>query len=148
MGKKRKIRPVALAIIWRDNCILVTEYFDEVKQQTFFRPMGGRIEFGEYGQQAVVREFQEEIQAEIVIQRYLGTLENIFVHNGKPGHEIILLYEARFSDSALYSQETFVGSDDDAIPFNSYWKPLSFFEAGEPPLYPDGLPDLLQSQGG
>ncbi len=149
MGKKKgKVRPLALAIIWRDDRILVTEYYDTVKQQTFYRPMGGRIEFGEYGRDAVVREFREEINAEIVVERCLGTLENIFVHEGAPGHEIVLLYEARFSDSTLYAHESFVGQDDDEIPFNSYWKPLTFFEAGSPPLYPDGLLAMLKEGAG
>jgi 8-oxo-dGTP pyrophosphatase MutT (NUDIX family) len=147
MSKKRnKIRTLALGIFWREDQILVSEGYDEVKQQTFYRPMGGRIEFGEYAHQTLAREIKEEIEAEIAVGRYLTTLENIFTYNAENGHEIVMLFEARFIDPTLYQREVFEGYDDHQKLFNAYWKPLDDFEGGDPPLYPEGLLDLLQTE--
>ena len=48
---------------------------------------------------------EEEIQAEITNIRYLACLENIFTYQGKPGHEIIQLYECDFVHPKFYQQE-------------------------------------------
>ncbi len=45
--KKNKIRPIALCVFLNNNRILVNEGYDPVKQQTFYRSLGGGIEFGE-----------------------------------------------------------------------------------------------------
>jgi hypothetical protein len=50
MGKmQRCLCPIAVVIIIRprDNAILVIQGHKPHKNQTFYRPLGGRIEFGE-----------------------------------------------------------------------------------------------------
>ena len=42
-----KIRPLALCIFLHQNKILVAEGYDPKKNQIFYRPLGGGIEFGE-----------------------------------------------------------------------------------------------------
>jgi len=44
----------------------------------------------------------EEVGAKIKNLTYIGMIENIFEYDGKPGHEIVLVYEADFADSLLY----------------------------------------------
>ena len=61
MDKFQVIRPVVLGIAKRDNKILVSEGYDKVKNQTFYRCLGGGIEFFETSQEALVREFKEEL---------------------------------------------------------------------------------------
>ena len=141
--KPGKVRPLALAIIWRGAELLVAEGYDPRKGQTFYRPLGGKIEFGESGRDTVVRELREEIQQTVTVGRCLGALENIFTYNGQPGHEIVLLFEAVFADAAVYEQATLTGTDDDEVLFTTRWLPLDFFRGGAAPLYPDGLLDLL-----
>lgn len=140
---KHKIRPLAIGIFRRDDRILVCEGYDPIKRQTFYRPLGGGIEFGEQAAETVVRELREEIGAEMINPRYLGTLENLFTYNGKPGHEIVLVFAGELTDPALYEQETWVGHEDGGEEFTVVWKPLADFAAGRPPLYPDGLLALL-----
>jgi ADP-ribose pyrophosphatase YjhB (NUDIX family) len=139
-----KIRPLAIGIFRRDDRILVCEGYDPIKQQTFYRPLGGGIEFGERGADAVVRELREEIGAEMIHPRYLGTLENLFTYDGKPGHEIVLVFAGELTDPALYESETVAGCVDNGGAFNAVWKPLADFAAGRAPLYPDGLLELLE----
>ncbi len=95
---KRKIRPIAICVCRDGERILVAEGHDSVKKQIFYRPLGGTIEFGEHGEEAVRREFQEEIGAELDEVRYLGMLENIFTYEGNRGHEIVLVYDGRLAD--------------------------------------------------
>ena len=42
----------------------------------------------------------------------------------------MLLYQGRFTDPALYEQETFASAQDNGIPIAVSWKPLADFEAG------------------
>ena len=152
VGKKRKkkkdrIRPLALCVFRREHKIFVARGYDAHKDQTFFRAIGGRIEFGERGIETVIREVQEEIGAEVVDLVYLGALENIFSYDGKPGHEIVLIYDGRFSDPAFNQDDLrFRGTDDGDILYEGSWKRLDFFRGDDaPPLYPAGLLALLDS---
>ena len=141
--KPGKVRPLALAIIRHNGRILVAEGYDSVKGGYFYRPLGGGIDFGETGAETVVRELREEIGAELRDPRYLGTLENLFTYEGRRGHEIIMLYEATLADPAFYDQDTMESHEDDGTAFTAVWKPLADFGPGRPPLYPDGLLELL-----
>jgi 8-oxo-dGTP pyrophosphatase MutT (NUDIX family) len=146
LSKKDRIRALALAIIWHGDQILVAEGYDALKDQTFYRPMGGAIEFGEYGRAAVAREFMEEINEAITVRRYLETFENVFTYNGETGHEIVRLYECEFANKAVYERETMQGEDDNKTLFTTRWLSLSYFQQGNAPLYPDGLLELLLSR--
>ncbi len=146
MHKKRP-RAIAICIFSHNGRILVAEGYDLVKRVYFYRPVGGGIEYGEYSKDALVREIREEIGAEMTQQRYLGTIENIFLYNSEQGHEIAFIYDARFTNPSLYTKERIEGIEDDNSPFTIVWKPLSFFREGQASLYPDGLLELLVSLG-
>ncbi len=119
------------------------ECFDKVKQETFYRPLGGGIEFAETGEQALKREFMEEMNAEIKAIAFLKVFENIFTCEGVQGHEIVLLYQAQLQDPMLYSQEEIRCNEADA-PFLAKWVNLECFRTHEKILYPDGLPEYLE----
>lgn len=145
--KKRRIRPLALCVFRRDEKIFVARGYDSHTDETFYRPIGGRIEFGERGAETVAREVREEIDAEVADLIYLGALENIFAYEGKPHHEIIMIYDGRFCDPAMNLDDfTVTGVDDGEILYQGGWKRLECFRAEDaPPLYPDGLLDLLDA---
>ena len=138
-----RIRPLALAVVRRGAELLVFEAFDTVKRQRFSRLLGGGIEFGERGEDALRREFREELAAELRRVRFLGLLENIFRYEGRPHHELVLVYEAAFVDDSLYAQETFVVRDDPEVP--AVWRSPAVLAAADVPLYPDGLAALLEA---
>ncbi len=137
-----QIRPLAICVFRRGDRILVSEGYDPVKQEPFYRPLGGGIEFGESGAQAVRRELMEEIGAEVAEVWFLGALENIFTFNGVPGHEIVLVYDGRFADESLYARAVIEG-EDLGSPFQAVWKSLDEFQPGTP-VYPTGLLGLLK----
>ena len=138
------IRPIALAVIRSKGRILVFKGTDAIKAEVFYRPLGGAIEFGESGESAVRRELREEIGADVVNVRPLGTLENLFTYNGAPGHEIVLLFEADLQDAATYEVEEFAGLEANGDALAVMWKPLIDFR-GSDRLYPEGLIALLDS---
>jgi len=142
------IRPIAICVFRRDDRILVFEARDVVKGETFYRPLGGGIEFGESSRDAVIREVREEIGQDVVNLRYLGTVENIFVCNGKPGHEIVMVYEGEFADPCMYECESLEGHEDCGTSLKALWMPLQHFRDGLSPLYPVGLLELLSEAEG
>lgn len=143
--KKNRIRPLAICVFRKDDRILVAEGYDPVKQQTFYRPLGGAIEFGERSEDTVRRELMEEIGAEVGEVWYLGTLENIFVFNGEPGHEIVMVYDGVLTDSGLYEQAEVEGNEAEVgESFKAVWKSLDEFGEGKSILYPTGLAELLR----
>jgi 8-oxo-dGTP pyrophosphatase MutT (NUDIX family) len=140
--KSGEIRPIAICVLRNEDKLLVGEHYDPTKKETFYRPLGGAIEFGERGQECVIREMREEMGAEIKELTYLYTIENIFVYRGKPGHEIVLVYEATLADSHLYQVES-VRCKENGDEFVGVWKSIDHFRAGKAPLYPEGLLELL-----
>ena len=145
---ERSIRPLALGIITKGDQFLMTEFIDKRNNELLYRPAGGGIEFGEFGQQAVVREYQEELGTELRDVRYLGLIENMFTFEGRSGHEIVLVYEAIFSDPSLYDQEAMTGSEADGTPIRAVWKTLAELENSVGRLVPTGLRELLQTTYG
>lgn len=133
-------RPVALALLRRRDEILVHPVTELDGTIIGRRPPGGTIEFGESGRDALVREIREELGAEVTELRYVGTLENIYTFRGKPEHELVRVYEARFSDPTFYSRDVIDCVEADGQPFTCVWRRLS--ELGEP-LYPSGLLELI-----
>jgi 8-oxo-dGTP pyrophosphatase MutT (NUDIX family) len=142
--KPNRIRPLAICLFSRNGRILAAEGYDPTKQQMFYRPLGGAIEFGETSAATVVRELREELDAAVVDLRYLGTLENIFLYDGRPGHEIVLVYDGRFADESLYAAPALDGHEDSGVAFRAVWLEISALRrAGAPPIYPEGVLDLL-----
>ncbi len=143
------IRPIVICVVLGSGCIFVSEDVKPDMGETFYRPLGGGIEYAEHSADAVVRELREEIGVELVDVRCLGTLENVFTYNGEIGHEIVIVYGAQFADQSLRERECVDGWDgaDGKQPLVAVWKPLAFFAAGHVPLYPNGLLELLTGQG-
>lgn len=142
--KKNKIRPLAICVFRKKNRILVAEGYDPVKKQIFYRPLGGAIEFGERSEDTVRRELMEEIGAQVGELKYLGALENIFVFNGEPGHEIVLVYDGELRPPGLYEQVVIEGNEAEiGESFKAVWKSLDEFGEGRSILYPSGLSDML-----
>ena len=146
MGKKKRIRPLAICVFRNNNRILVAEGYVSVKEEYFYRPLGGAIEFGETSVDTVCRELMEEINAEVEKEslKFLGAVENIFSFNGDPGHEIVLIYDGLFKQAKLYEQAMIIGNEVEINEtFNAIWKNIDEFGDGKLILYPTGLLEML-----
>ncbi|HEY9763270.1 MAG TPA: NUDIX hydrolase [Trichocoleus sp.] len=142
MAKKKRIRAIALCLFRHQGRILVSEGFDEVKRETFFRSLGGGIDFCETSRDAIVREIQEELGAEISDVHLVGILESIFLYQGEPGHEIVFVYDARFVDASLYDREKLTVQEG-KHQFTATWKSLEQMTGPGQQLVPEGLAALL-----
>lgn len=141
----KHIRPIALGLIEHEGHIFVSDGEDPKTRQSFYRFLGGGIDFGETSQAALSREFQEEIQAELTDIDYITCLDNIFTLNGKPKHELIQLFRARFVDAAFYQlSETFPLVEGDLVT-QAYWLDTQRVLTGECRLVPESCFKFLSS---
>lgn len=143
MARKARIRPMALCVFRHKGRILVARGRDSSNGASFYRPLGGGIDFGETGAEAIVREIDEELGAAIGAPRYLGALESIFSYRGKPRHELLLIFDADFLDREIYQRERIVAQEGERRIIARWLAPAEMHDA---PLVPEGLTDLLQSQ--
>ena len=139
-----RIRPLAICLFRRGDKLLVAEGYDLAKTEYFFRPVGGGIEFGELGTDTIAREVMEELGAEVRDVRYLFTVENIYVFDNAPGHEIVLVYDGEFVDEALYDREVVRGVEAET-PFDGIWMSVDALRNDARPLYPSGILDKLST---
>ena len=141
-----KIRPLAICVFRHNNCILVAEGYDPVRNEYFYRPLGGGIEFGETSAETICRELMEEINVEVEKDslRYLGAVENIFHFNGTASHEIVMIHDGALKTPGLYDQTVIVGKEANGEEIRAVWKSLAEFGHGKSTLYPTGLLELLQ----
>ena len=134
MDKFKEIRPIVLGLAIRDNKLLVSEGFDNAKNQTFYRCLGSGIEFLEKSDDALRREFLEEINTDIIINDFLGISENIFTYEGKSAHELVFYYLIDFSNED-YKDEYVVNDDDGQS--RALWIDINEFKNGNKILYPE-----------
>lgn len=139
--KNGLVRAIAIGIFRKGDEILVGENRDRVHDRLYYRPPGGGIEFQETGRQALKRELIEELGVAVAGLRFLGVLENIFKFEGKPRHEVILVFEGRLVDPAVYEQKELRRLDKKDR--RAVWKPIADFRTGKAPLYPEGLLKLI-----
>jgi ADP-ribose pyrophosphatase YjhB (NUDIX family) len=139
------IRVLAVGIAWRDDEFLVGRGYDPVKDESFFRPLGGAIEFGERSRDAVRREFREELGTEIDVGERIWVTESIFEWNGQAGHEVVFVYDIVFRDERMYEGATVEGLEGDT-PFEASWVTLESLASGDAPLYPEGLLGILRDR--
>ena len=140
----RKIRPLALALIKNNkNQILLHKAFDSVKNETFYRPLGGGIDFYESGKIAVEREIEEELNLKATAHQLVATFENIFVYEGIKGHEIVMLYNTEFADSSIYDRHELDIVESGQVVSQAVWRSLAEIQAEGSQLYPNGIERVL-----
>lgn len=136
-------RPVALGVIRVNDELLVFRGYDQSKGETYYRPLGGTIEFGEHSEVALRRELREELNVSVVTTRLLGIIENAFTVNGEPGHEIDFVYDVSVAEIDRLRDGPIIAAEADGSPITCVWRPIAAFTASEP-LYPPGLLELLR----
>jgi len=136
MDKFKEIRPIVLGLAIRNNKLLVCEGFDSIKNQTFYRCLGGGIEFLEKSCDALKREFLEEINTNIIVKNFLGISENIFTYKGKKAHELILFYSIDIPDKDYIDVYEI---DDDNDKYIAKWIDINEFKNKDRILYPEEI---------
>lgn len=146
MGKQR-IRPIALGLIRHQGHVFVSQGNDSFSDQVFYRFPGGGIDFGELSIDALKREFQEELQADLTNIEYLACLENIFTCYGKSGHELIQLFRCDFVDTEFYDLDKSYTLLEGKDKHTAIWIPVERIRAGELNLVPANCHTYVYGQG-
>jgi 8-oxo-dGTP pyrophosphatase MutT (NUDIX family) len=132
------IKVKSICIFENDNKILVSKSFDSVQKDYYYRPIGGTTEFGEYTKETLVREIQEELNAQIKNITLEQVIENIFTCDGLKGHEIVFLYKADFIDKFFYELKEYEIIEGEEI-IKAYWININDFVNKEYRLVPHML---------
>ena len=144
--KPEVIRVKAICVFRTDDRILVFEAFDSAAGRRFYRPLGGAVEPGETSHEAIEREIREEVGLDISRVRLLGTLEHLFSYEGKPGHEIVFVYDACFNNESVYESNEVIVHQDDGDTILASWRSIHSFDNYHR-LAPESLASLLKSSG-
>jgi ADP-ribose pyrophosphatase YjhB (NUDIX family) len=126
--------------------MLLSGTYDKVKKDYYYRPLGGHVDFNERAIDTVKREFMEEINAEIANLELSYIIENIFVCDGIPGHEIDYIFKGDFVNRELYEQKEFYFFESNGEKVRVSWiKPEDCFN-GKYRLVPEEFCDKLKNR--
>jgi len=133
----------AYAVFRRGREILVNEVRESDGTLIGFRIPGGHVEFGEKAFDAVQREIMEEMGIEAENYQPLPMLENIFVYNGKPGHEVVFTWLAEFKDKTLYERDEIMAFEHtNNTHFRLFWQDPEKCPEGTR-IFPTGIEEAL-----
>jgi len=137
------IRVKVLGLVWRGDRLLAGEVEDSAGRVTGVRPLGGCVEFGETREEAIRREFQEELGCAASLTGPWHCLENIFEHEGNIGHEYVFAANIGLEDTSLYARDRIEYLDDDGAVCSVSWFSPDRLPGGVA-LYPTGLLPLIE----
>lgn len=135
------IRNIAVGLPVKDGHLLALFGTDSARGLDFLRAIGGGIEFGERAEEALRREFMEELGVELNAARLLGVRENIFTYEGRPGHEIAHIFAVDSDELNAVPLDAELHVLDEGSPVR--WVPISDIGDGRRTLFPSGALDLL-----
>jgi ADP-ribose pyrophosphatase YjhB (NUDIX family) len=136
------IRAIAVALVYRGTDVLVMAVKDDSGATKGWRPLGGAIEFGESAEDALAREFLEEIGQPIHCIKRLCVLENLYSHEGARGHEIVFAFQAELVSSDFDAKAGF-SFFDGGVTNDVAWRPVREFVDGVERLFPEKLVGYL-----
>lgn len=132
----RRFQMRAAAIIRRDGHLLI----HKATQETFWTLPGGRVEFGETGEQAVQREIAEELGCSATIGPLRYLVENFFIYEGETLHEIGWYYDAELTGAFPFITDDICHrATEGAYDLEFRWVPCDAASFGAYPLMPPML---------
>jgi ADP-ribose pyrophosphatase YjhB (NUDIX family) len=138
-----RMRVIALGVVVQHDHLLLGPVLEDGAVKGY-RSLGGAVEFGERAADAVVREFREETGRAIAVDELIEVLENLFTHEGRPGHEIVFTFRVRFAPGDA-------PPDLEPVPYvepgeparEAIWLPLAEVLGGMHTVYPEGFAEIL-----
>ena len=143
VSETEQIKVKAICLFRNNNMILVSENWDTQKRENYYRPLGGKVEFGEHTIETIKREIKEELGSEIKDIKLETICENIFVCDGFNGHEIMYIYDAKFLDQGMYLKKTFEIVESDGLKYKALWIDINEIKIRKVRLVPEPLNEYL-----
>lgn len=103
-----------------DNHVLLHK---SVYEENWALP-GGRVKIKEESTTGLRREFQEELDIDVEVNKLLWTTENFFTYEGKPFQEIAFYYLVSASSDYEIKLDAFYGNETDK-PLVYKWVPVA-----------------------
>ncbi|HEX6292010.1 MAG TPA: NUDIX hydrolase [Herpetosiphonaceae bacterium] len=128
-----------VGVIYHDHHVLL----HRADYESFWSLPGGRVEFAESAQAALVRELREELGVAASIERLLWVVENFYEYSQQRHHEIAFYFLVSLPpNAAICRQDTpFIG-DEPGVVLIFQWFPVDQLETVD--LYPSFLRQALQ----
>lgn len=128
-----------VAGIWIKNGYVLLHKF--VNENCWSLP-GGRVLITEESKTSIKREFIEELNVNIEIDRLVWVVENFFNYEGKDFHEIGFYYSIKSNENSIVIDEKpFHGVEGERLIYK--WTPIDELENVE--LYPEFLRATIRS---
>lgn len=128
----------------RDGRVLLQTTTDD----TAFAFPGGHVAFGETNAQTLVREFKEELGADIRVGELKWVAEVFFPWGNRQCHQICLYYMVEIVDDLTPREGVFLGKEQmegRKFDLEFHWVPLGW--AGDYEIYPTQCRELLGKLG-
>jgi 8-oxo-dGTP pyrophosphatase MutT (NUDIX family) len=138
-------RGITFSGCWRGPELLAFEVTDSEDRVKGIRPLGGGIEFGETREQAMRREFKEELGCVPTIIGPWHCIENIFEHEGNVGHQIMCVADIELDNRSIYDKNLIEFAEDDGTLCTAKWFTPNLLPEGVH-LYPLGLSSLISDR--
>jgi 8-oxo-dGTP pyrophosphatase MutT (NUDIX family) len=140
---QQAIRVLAIGIVRNGSHLLATDVRRDDGTLVGVRPIGGSVEFGETREQALHREFMEELAVAITITGGWHALENIFEFNNAQGHEIVFAAATQLLDQSFYRRSEIVYEIENGEKARATWVNPEELEKAGVELFPRGLKQCL-----
>ena len=143
---ENKIRVKAICVIIGNNKLFVSKAYDSIKKDYYYRPLGGKVEFGEYAIETIRREIEEELNTTITNIKMIKIVENIFTCDGLDGHEIMFIFSGEFSDKRYYEDKEYIIKETSGDEFIASWIKIDDFISRKLRLVPNELNEIIEDK--
>ena len=104
----------------RVNGICIKEnkiFLSKLKTDEYWTFVGGKVEFDEATDAAILREYKEEVGVDLQVDKLLALIENFFDLGGDSWHQYIFFYQLRDDNNVLefFEGERQIADNEDGV---------------------------------
>ena len=93
---------VVAAIIRKNGKLLIAQRKNDSKREpNKWEFPGGKVEFGEHPEDAIIREIKEELNIKIKVNTFFSVSSHMYERDGKPSHVILLTFLTTYLSGKL-----------------------------------------------